>query len=336
MSDEKISVDTLKDRFKNRSIPVEGDFYNLIEMANAGQKAAGQSSEQTQLVQDTGLELDGHERLKVKTATNGALQVDTEGVSVVIDNAKGLDITNDKLSVTVGNGIKYNASGQLEVLPKEDRGLLVTTNGLEVKAGKGITVDQNGVNFNFSDAMPAGTILMWSGVGSNIPPGWALCDGNNGTPNLIGRFIMGGDLQSGGKSNIMPPDCMNNNDINNISFSYTTQAVAIDVAVTVNGTQLTQAQMPSHNHLGGVQWGKPGNNSVSEYGTTESTGGHMVAGFGGFGDYGSSSKYDLYFTSSAGNSQPHSHLATAIVNNHEHKVNFSIPYYIVVFIVKVN
>ena len=30
---------------------------------------------------------------------------------------------------------------------------------------------------------------MWSGSYSSIPKGWALCDGNNGTPNLTGKFI---------------------------------------------------------------------------------------------------------------------------------------------------
>lgn len=36
--------------------------------------------------------------------------------------------------------------------------------------------------------IPIGGIIMWSG--SNIPSGWALCDGNNGTPNLKNRFIV--------------------------------------------------------------------------------------------------------------------------------------------------
>lgn len=35
--------------------------------------------------------------------------------------------------------------------------------------------------------IPSGTIVMWSG--STIPKGWAICDGKNGTPNLIGKFI---------------------------------------------------------------------------------------------------------------------------------------------------
>jgi hypothetical protein len=33
-------------------------------------------------------------------------------------------------------------------------------------------------------------ILMWYGKG-DIPKGWALCDGKNGTPNLVGSFIKG-------------------------------------------------------------------------------------------------------------------------------------------------
>lgn len=35
-----------------------------------------------------------------------------------------------------------------------------------------------------------GMILMWSGYVNEIPDGWALCDGNNGTPPLSGRFVV--------------------------------------------------------------------------------------------------------------------------------------------------
>ena len=37
--------------------------------------------------------------------------------------------------------------------------------------------------------VPAGLIIMWSG--SQVPPGWALCNGQNGTPDLRDRFIVG-------------------------------------------------------------------------------------------------------------------------------------------------
>lgn len=40
-------------------------------------------------------------------------------------------------------------------------------------------------------AVFTGMILMWSGATNNIPTGWKLCDGNNGTPDLRNRFLVG-------------------------------------------------------------------------------------------------------------------------------------------------
>jgi len=45
---------------------------------------------------------------------------------------------------------------------------------------------------------PVGTIAMWYGDLENLPPGWVLCDGNNGTPDLRDRFIIG----AGGNRNL--------------------------------------------------------------------------------------------------------------------------------------
>lgn len=36
-----------------------------------------------------------------------------------------------------------------------------------------------------------GIIVMWSGPLSDVPPGWAMCDGTQGTPDLRDRFIVG-------------------------------------------------------------------------------------------------------------------------------------------------
>ena len=54
------------------------------------------------------------------------------------------------------------------------------------------------VNENFDDvknqlntAMPSGGIIMWSGAVVDIPTGWNLCNGNNSTPDLRGKFIVG-------------------------------------------------------------------------------------------------------------------------------------------------
>ena len=48
---------------------------------------------------------------------------------------------------------------------------------------------------------------MWSGFVSDIPQGWLLCDGTNGTPNLQDRFVLGttndGEIgDTGGNSSI--------------------------------------------------------------------------------------------------------------------------------------
>jgi microcystin-dependent protein len=64
--------------------------------------------------------------------------------------------------------------------------------------------------------------MMWSGQTNNIPHGWALCDGYNGTPNLKDRFIVGAGA----------------------SYNVGNTGGASTVKLTVN-------QMPSHNHANG-------------------------------------------------------------------------------------
>lgn len=40
-------------------------------------------------------------------------------------------------------------------------------------------------------ALPVGAIVLWSGAADQIPSGWLLCDGTQGTPDLRGRFVVG-------------------------------------------------------------------------------------------------------------------------------------------------
>lgn len=46
-------------------------------------------------------------------------------------------------------------------------------------------------DFGEQQVAEPGTIIMWSGLLSNIPTGWALCDGANGTVDMRGRFLRG-------------------------------------------------------------------------------------------------------------------------------------------------
>ena len=49
----------------------------------------------------------------------------------------------------------------------------------------------DGSNLSSVPGVPVGGIIMWSGATNAIPSGWALCDGQNGTPNLQDKFIVG-------------------------------------------------------------------------------------------------------------------------------------------------
>lgn len=46
-------------------------------------------------------------------------------------------------------------------------------------------------------SVPVGTIVLWSGSANNIPDGWKLCNGQDGTPDLRGRFVVGHDPRDG-------------------------------------------------------------------------------------------------------------------------------------------
>ncbi|HWS88872.1 MAG TPA: LamG-like jellyroll fold domain-containing protein [Pyrinomonadaceae bacterium] len=58
-----------------------------------------------------------------------------------------------------------------------------------VRLGNGVTLQLNSSSLDGSP-VPSGTIMMWSGKADAIPGGWALCDGNNGTPKLQDRFVV--------------------------------------------------------------------------------------------------------------------------------------------------
>ena len=39
--------------------------------------------------------------------------------------------------------------------------------------------------------LPIGSIIMWYKALADIPSGWILCDGNDGSPDLRNRFVIG-------------------------------------------------------------------------------------------------------------------------------------------------
>ena len=102
---------------------------------------------------------------------------------------------------------------------------------------------------------PIGGIIMWSGSTSNIPQYWSLCDGQNGTPDLRNKFIMGASE---------------------------TKAVNS----TGGNSSLTVNHLPSHSHtLNVIDYGH--SHSVSDWGhnhpVSDSGHAHSYAIFPGYG-----------------------------------------------------
>ena len=69
--------------------------------------------------------------------------------------------------------------------------------------------------------IPSGVIMMWSGLETDIPNGYVLCNGQNGTPDLTDKFVIGAGT----------------------SYNVNDQGGESSHA-------LTKEEMPSHNHTG--------------------------------------------------------------------------------------
>ncbi|MDR3563484.1 MAG: hypothetical protein P4N59_18905 [Negativicutes bacterium] len=88
--------------------------------------------------------------------------------------------------------------GQINAVAQDDAVATITPNAVIRRDASGkIAGDITGnaatatLATNVINGIPSGGIIMWAGASSNIPSGWHICDGSNGTPNLYDRFIIG-------------------------------------------------------------------------------------------------------------------------------------------------
>jgi microcystin-dependent protein len=148
------------------------------------------------------------------------------GISSQFLKADGsVDATSYLTAATVG-GTPDNVGGQL-----------VVRNGIGGFSAGIVTA----TTFVGNGTIPIGGIIMWSGTIANIPTGWALCNGSNGTPDLRSRFIVGAGT-----------------DTQNVwGFNASTGSEAFtngQTSVGVNSTggriahQLTIAELAAHTH----------------------------------------------------------------------------------------
>ncbi len=116
--------------------------------------------------------------------------------TIRFENLSGV-IETDGKPLTINAG----ATGNIILNPTSTGNVGIGTTSPGQKLSVVGTVESTSGGFRFPDGtvqitamtggIPTGGIIMWFGSIASIPSGWALCDGNNGTPNLMDKFIVG-------------------------------------------------------------------------------------------------------------------------------------------------
>jgi microcystin-dependent protein len=165
----------------------------------------------------------------------------------------------------------------------------------------GVTASASDINTASTNYVPSGGIIMWSGAIAAIPTGWVLCDGNNSTPDLRDRFIVGAG-----------------------------STYAVDATGGSSTVTLSEANLPSHSHgVGNIATSSAGahTHNFSIFDSAET-----FTSLGTVGSFRSNSQTN-FTTSSAG---AHTHTMTGNTGStgsgtaHENKP----PYYALAYIMK--
>lgn len=165
------------------------------------------------------------ETLVLRNGESAAFPLDVNGTI----KAKGLQLEGplSNSQGLAGKSITLSETpGQTSVVVTEDAGNLKVSSRL---------MDSTGY------VIPPGGIIMWSG--KTPPPGWVLCNGEGGTPDLRGRFIVG--YNNGDKTG----------DPSDIKDALYSEPGNLSEGLTTVGKKggskqvtLTESQIPSHGH----------------------------------------------------------------------------------------
>lgn len=110
-------------------------------------------------------------------------------------------IINSRIQIKKDNSINWEVNNP--VLLDGEIAIVKMTDSIKLKIGDGAT---NYIDLPFflddvltemenkiksASTIPSGMIMIWSGSQSDIPNGWVLCNGQNNTPDLTDKFVIG-------------------------------------------------------------------------------------------------------------------------------------------------
>lgn len=109
---------------------------------------------------------------------------------------KTSDLTNDSGFITSAPVDSVNSKTGVVELTASDVGAVATG---DITQTLGTATDKvpsekavnDAISAAVSGGLPSGVIMMWSGAAIDIPSGFVLCNGNNNTPNLLDKFVVG-------------------------------------------------------------------------------------------------------------------------------------------------
>ncbi len=105
------------------------------------------------------------------------------------------NLTYNTSTQVIGGKISNISNHDTDDLSEGSSNLYHTTArvGAAVSATGDLSYNSGTGQFSVSvpSAFVSGMIILWSGNTGNIPSGFVLCDGNNSTPNLTDRFVVG-------------------------------------------------------------------------------------------------------------------------------------------------
>ena len=241
-----------------RDVAADGTKLDTVATsATANPNALDNLSEDTSPQLGGALDVNGHsisfgDNEKARFGNADDLQIYHNGSHTFVTNTTGNMYLQDDSYVEIGSSsgevyIGAIKDGAVNLRYDNATKLATTSSGISVSGTVAATTfTGDGSNLTGIEGVPSGVIAMWSGQTTAIPSGWVLCDGNNSTPNLVDKFIMGAsasnELSTGG----------------------------------ANSLSLASGNIPSHTHSFSATSGAGGAHNHS--GSTSNTGAHTHSG----------------------------------------------------------
>lgn len=140
----------------------------------------------------TNARLDVSGRVRVHDGTTGAPSNGSNGgAGTRVVMWPGTDGSAPPYALGIDGGTLWYGSGGVH------RWFTNTQSNMQLDSAGNLTV-RGSITASSVNIIPRGVITMWYGNYTNVPSGWVICDGNNGTPNLVGKFVLGAESATSG------------------------------------------------------------------------------------------------------------------------------------------